>query len=171
MDGGLQPPGEIGELQLRGAALMTGYWNQPQWQTEKTSPATDGGRPWYRTGDLVVSLPSGELQYAGRIGRMIKLRGYRVEPAEIEARLYQHSAIYEVGVVPVERPGGLQLVAHVSTLSGERLSMVELKEFCALKLPPYMIPEQFEFHVSLPRTSRGKIDLHGLAARDSAVRT
>src|SRR6185369_11979501 len=109
MDGGLQPPGEIGQLQLRGAALMTGYWNQPQWQTEKTSPATDGGRPWYRTGDLVVSLPSGELQYAGRIGRMIKLRGYRVEPAEIEARLYQHSAIYEVGVVPVERPGGLQL--------------------------------------------------------------
>jgi acyl-CoA synthetase (AMP-forming)/AMP-acid ligase II len=93
---------------------------------------------------------------------MVKLRGYRVEPGEIEARLYQHPAIREVGVVAVEGQVGLELVAHISTSSGERLPVVELKEFCAVRLPAYMIPERFEFHRALPRTSSGKIDLQSL---------
>jgi acyl-CoA synthetase (AMP-forming)/AMP-acid ligase II len=107
----------------------------------------------------VVELPTGDLRYAGRIGRMVKIRGYRVEPGEIETRLYEHPRIKEVGVVAVEGPRGIQLVAHVS---GERVPVVELKEFCAVKLPPYMIPERFVFHAALPRTSRGKIDFDGL---------
>ena len=62
-------------------------------------------------------------------------------------------------MVAIDGPRGLQLVAH---LSGARLSIVELKEFCAVKLPPYMIPERFVFHEALPRTSRGKIDFERL---------
>ncbi|HSD09669.1 MAG TPA: AMP-binding protein [Candidatus Binatia bacterium] len=151
--------GTIGELQLRGEGLTTGYLNQPALNAERLLPAADGGLPWYRTGDLVVELPTGDLRYAGRIGRMVKLRGYRVEPGEIETRLYEHPAIQEAGVVAVDCPRGLELVAHVS---GRRVSVVELKEFCAVKLPPYMIPERFVFHVALPRTSRGKIDFERL---------
>jgi acyl-CoA synthetase (AMP-forming)/AMP-acid ligase II len=128
------------------------------------SDPADGGEPWFRTGDLVMPLSNGELRYVGRIGRMVKLRGYRVEPGEIEARLYQHADVREVGVVPVERNDGLELVAHVSTATGQRVSAVELKEFCAAKLPAYMIPARFEFHANLPKTSTGKIDLVSLSA-------
>lgn len=161
LDGDLVPAGSPGELQLRGEGLTTGYLNQPALTAERMIEAADGGPPWYRTSDLVIELPSGDLRYAGRIGRMVKLRGYRVEPGEIETRLYQHPEIKEVGVVPVDGPRGLQLVAH---LSGTRLSIVELKEFCAVKLPPYMIPERFVFHPALPRTARGKIDFESLRA-------
>jgi acyl-CoA synthetase (AMP-forming)/AMP-acid ligase II len=167
-DGGVVAPGATGELQLRGAGLSTGYWNQPA-LADRLIPAGDGGEPWFRTSDLVVQLPTGDLQYAGRIGRMVKLRGYRVEPGEIETRLYQHASIKEAGVVPVESASGLELVAHVSTATGERLPTVELKEFCAVKLPAYMIPARFEFHASLPRTSSGKIDLQSLRSTRGAV--
>jgi amino acid adenylation domain-containing protein len=158
-DGGIVSPGAVGELQLRGEGLTTGYLNQPALNAERLIDAPDGGLPWYRTCDLVVELPSGDLRYSGRIGRMVKLRGYRVEPGEIETRLYEHPQIKEVGVVAVEGPRGLQLVAHVS---GARVPVIELKEFCAVKLPPYMIPERFVFHAALPRTSRGKIDFESL---------
>jgi acyl-coenzyme A synthetase/AMP-(fatty) acid ligase len=169
-DGDTAPPGSPGELQLRGAGLATGYWNQAD-SADSAVAAEDGGDPWFRTRDLVVQLPSGDLRYVGRIGRMIKLRGYRVEPGEVETRLYQHALIREVGVVPSEGPSGVALVAHVSTATGERLSTVELKEFCAVKLPAYMIPERFEFHASLPRTSSGKIDLQSLRAARGAAPT
>jgi amino acid adenylation domain-containing protein len=164
IDGEVVTPGTVGELQLRGAGLTTGYLNQPTLTGERLIHTADGRPPWYRTCDLVVELPSGDLRYAGRIGRMVKLRGYRVEPGEIETRLHEHPHIKEVSVVPVEGPHGVQLVAH---LSGARLSIIELKEFCAAKLPPYMVPERFVFHAALPRTSRGKIDFQRLRATDA----
>jgi acyl-coenzyme A synthetase/AMP-(fatty) acid ligase len=163
-------PGTVGELQLRGAGLATGYWKEAAPAASASHPV-DGGEPWFRTSDLVMPLPNGELRYAGRIGRMVKLRGYRVEPGEIEARLYQHVSIREVGVVPVEGNAGLELVAHVSTATGQRLSTVELKEFCAVKLPAYMIPARFEFHANLPKTSSGKIDLMSLSGARRADST
>jgi amino acid adenylation domain-containing protein len=152
--------GVTGELQLRGAGLAAGYWKRP--------PADDHG--WFRTGDLAVELPDGNLRFAGRIGRMIKLRGYRVEPGEIESRLYQHPSIREAGVVPREAANGLELIAHLSTTTGERLPVINLREFCAVKLPAYMIPARFEFHESLPKTSSGKIDLQRLRAAGAGSR-
>jgi len=74
--------GETGELQLRGGDLATGYWDQPALTEEKRAAADDGGGPWYRTGDLVIQLAEGAYRYAGRIGRMLKIRGYRVEPGD-----------------------------------------------------------------------------------------
>jgi amino acid adenylation domain-containing protein len=152
-------PSEVGELQFRGVGLATGYLDQPELTAERLLPAEDGGPPWYRTMDLVVALPTGELRYAGRLGRMLKLRGYRVEPGEIETRLHEHPRVTAAAVVPVEGPHGLQLVAH---LCSERLPIIELKQFCAVKLPPYMIPERFVFHETLPRNLRGKIDFEAL---------
>ena len=161
LEGEPAPPGSPGELQLRGAGLATGYLNQPELNAERLLEASDHGPPWYRTGDLVVALPTGELRYAGRLGRMLKLRGYRVEPGEIETRLHEHPRVAAAAVVPVEGPHGLQLVAH---LCSERLPVVELKQFCAVKLPAYMIPERFVFHEALPRNLRGKIDFEALRA-------
>jgi acyl-CoA synthetase (AMP-forming)/AMP-acid ligase II len=160
-DGRVVAPGTIGELQLRGPGLTTGYLNQPELTAERLVTVSEDGRPWYRSCDLVEQLSSGDLRYAGRIGRMIKLRGYRVEPGEIEARLQEHPEVKEVGVVAVEGPNGLRLVAHVG---GPRVPVVELKQFCAVKLPAYMIPERFVFHAALPRNLRGKIDFDSLRA-------
>jgi amino acid adenylation domain-containing protein len=160
-DGGAAPPGTIGELQLRGAGLTGGYLNRPELNAERFVEAKDGGPRWYRTCDLVIELAPGELRYAGRIGRMVKIRGHRVEPGEIEARLYEHPRVREAGVVAVEGPRGVELVAH---LAGERIPIVELKQFCAVKLPSYMIPARFVFHDALPRTSRGKMDFERLRA-------
>jgi L-proline---[L-prolyl-carrier protein] ligase len=160
-DGRAAPPGTIGELQLRGAGLTGGYLRRPELDAERFVDAADGGPPWYRTCDLVIELASGDLRYAGRIGRMVKIRGHRVEPGEIEARLYEHPRVREAGVVAIEGPRGVELVAH---LAAERLPVVELKEFCAVKLPPYMIPARFVFHDALPRTSRGKMDFARLRA-------
>jgi len=165
-NGATVPLGAVGELQLRGAGLNTGYWNQPELTAEKTAPADDGGAPWFRTGDLVTQLPTGALSYTGRIGRMLKLRGYRVEPGEIEARLYEHPSIREAAVVPKRRGDDLELVAHLSTSTQQPIPTIQLKEFCAVRLPPYMIPARFGFHPTLPRTSRGKIDLQKLAEDD-----
>ncbi|HLG59542.1 MAG TPA: amino acid adenylation domain-containing protein [Vicinamibacterales bacterium] len=170
-DGTTARPAATGELQLRGIGLSSGYWNQPELTAEKLCWADDGGQPWFRTGDLAVQLSSGNLRYVGRIGRMVKLRGYRVEPGEIEARLYQHPGLREAAVVPVDGPMGLSLVAHISSATGSRLPVVELKEFCARKLPAYMIPDRFEFYDALPRTSSGKIDIKGLGGLQVAVTT
>jgi amino acid adenylation domain-containing protein len=160
-DGDASAVGTPGELQLRGAGLTTGYLDQPELTAERMVPAADGGLPWYRTCDLVIELPTGDLRYAGRLGRMVKLRGYRVEPGEIEARLQEHPQVKEVGVVAVDGPAGLELVAH---LNSPRLSVVELKQFCAVKLPAYMVPARFVFHEALPRNLRGKIDFDRLRA-------
>jgi acyl-coenzyme A synthetase/AMP-(fatty) acid ligase len=155
--------GSVGELQLRGPGLDAGYLGQPELSAERILPAPDGGAPWYRTTDLVVELPSGDLRYAGRLGRMVKLRGYRVEPGEIETRLHEHPRVAAAAVVPVEGPRGLVLVAHLATQpEGQRLPVVELKRFCAHKLPAYMVPERFVFHAALPRNLRGKIDFEAL---------
>lgn len=166
-DGEIAAPGTVGELQLRGGGLAAGYWNAPAMADRMVRPA-DGTAPWFRTSDLVMELPSGDLKFKGRIGRMIKLRGYRIEPGEIESWLYQHDSIREVGVVPVEGSSGLELVAHLSTANGEALPTVALKEFCAIRLPAYMIPARFEFHAGLPKTSSGKIDLQRLQSASGA---
>ena len=159
LEGGPAAPGSPGELQLRGVGLTTGYLDQPELTTERLVEAADHGAPWYRTWDLVVELPTGELRHVGRLGRMVKIRGYSVEPSEIETRLHEHPGVAAAAVVPVVGPRGPVLVAH---LGSPRIPVVALKEFCAVKLPPYMVPERFVFHDSLPRNLRGKIDVDGL---------
>ena len=161
-DGRIVSIGTPGELQLRGGGLDTGYWNDPELSTRQLIEDPGSEQPWFRTGDRVVQVTDGALRHRGRIDRMVKLRGYRVEPGEIEARLHEHPRVKEVGVVPADGPDGLELVAHLSTSTADRLPVVELKEFCAVKLPPYMIPARFVFHRALPRTSTGKIDIQTL---------
>jgi len=151
-----------GELCIRGPNVMQGYWNLP----EATARAFVGGgseEGWYRTGDLVVESDAGVFRYLGRLDRMVKKRGYRVELGEIETCLNAHPELFEAAVVAVEAASGdLRVVGHVATAGGERLSLIALKRFCAERLPVYMVPDAFRFHARLPKTSTDKIDYQTL---------
>ena len=112
----------------------------------------------------MVEEEGGVYRYLGRRDRMVKKRGYRVELGEIEACLHRHPRIFEAAVVAVDDPGGdLRVVGHVATLGGERLSLIALKRFCAERLPVYMVPDAFQFHEGLPKTSTDKVDYQTLA--------
>ena len=156
------PDGQEGELCIRGSGVTQGYWNLPEQTSHAFLERSDGGR-WYRTGDLVMAEPSGDLRFLGRNDRMVKKRGYRVELGEIEASLYRHPAVREAAVVAVpDAEAGLKIRAHLVTRDGARLSIIELKRFCGSLLPNYMIPDAFSFHAELPRTSTDKTDYQRL---------
>jgi amino acid adenylation domain-containing protein len=160
--GATVPAGAEGELVVRGPGVMAGYWGRPDLTEERLLQAADGGPAWYRTGDVVTSLPGGDFFYVGRRDRMVKRRGYRVELGEIEARLHEHPKVREAAVVTGTSRDGLTLHAHLSTADGTPLSLLEMKTFCGQTLPPYMVPDTFAYHAALPRTSTEKIDYQRL---------
>jgi acyl-coenzyme A synthetase/AMP-(fatty) acid ligase len=161
-DGRDLSPGEEGELCVAGPGVMRGYWNLP----EQTAAAflTDGaGERWYRTGDVVVEEPDGNLTYRGRRDRMVKRRGYRVELGEIEACLYRHEQVLEAAVVALpDEEAGVRIRAFIACREGARPSLIALKRFCAENLPLYMVPDQFSFQPALPKTSTDKVDYQTL---------
>jgi amino acid adenylation domain-containing protein len=160
-DGKDVPRGAEGELCIAGDHVMQGYWGMPA-ETARAFLPEEGAR-WYRTGDLVVEPPDGNLRYVGRRDRMIKKRGYRVELGEIEVCLYKHAAVREAAVVAVpDDTLGMRVTAHVTTHDGGKLSTIELKRFCSENLPLYMVPDRFRFHPALPRTSTDKVDYQTL---------
>jgi amino acid adenylation domain-containing protein len=163
-DGRAVEPGQEGELCIAGPAVMVGYWNDPV-QTGQRFVSWSGER-WYRTGDVVVPDANGDYRFLGRRDRMVKKRGYRVELGEIETCLVRHPDVREAAVVALPHDElGLQVTAHLGTDAGKRLSIVQLKRFCSELLPTYMVPDRFEFHAVLPKTSTGKMDYQTLAER------
>jgi acyl-CoA synthetase (AMP-forming)/AMP-acid ligase II len=149
--------GAEGELLIRGPNVLAGYWNLP----EQTERAFQNG--YYRTGDIVVEEPDGNLRFVGRRDRMVKKRGFRVELGEIETALYAHPDVKEAAVVAIsDQEAGVSIHAHLSSRDGKKISMIALKKFCAERLPVYMIPDRFRFHEALPKTSTDKIDYQGL---------
>lgn len=155
-------PGAEGELVIRGDNLLDGYWNLPERTAEAFLEAE--GRRWYRTGDLVVEEPDGNLRYVGRRDRMVKRRGYRVELGEIEACLYRHPDVLEAAVIAKQDPAaGVKIEAHLATREGRKLGLVAVKQFCSQHLPVYMVPDTVKRHPKLPKTSTDKIDYQRLA--------
>ena len=154
--------GAEGELCIRGPAVLQGYWNLPE-QTANAFLTTPDGHRWYRTGDLVVRDADGAYRYVGRKDRMIKKRGYRVELGEIESCLYRHPDVREAAVVALpDEALGLRVRAHLSTRDDKKLSLIQIKSFCSTHLPVYMVPDEFRFHSSLPKTSTDKVDYQAL---------
>ncbi|HEY6291071.1 MAG TPA: amino acid adenylation domain-containing protein [Terriglobia bacterium] len=161
-------PGREGELYVRGPAVTPGYWGDP----EKTHKMVVPNRfqphyeeKVYRTGDVVRLRADGDYDFFGRRDSQIKSRGYRIELGEIEAVLLAHTAVREAAVVAVpDEEVGARLRGYVSTNNGARLTVAQLTEHCASKLPQYMIPERIELCENLPKTSTGKIDRVKLAA-------
>ncbi|HKH44072.1 MAG TPA: amino acid adenylation domain-containing protein, partial [Thermoanaerobaculia bacterium] len=174
LDRNLVPvPAEIaGELHVAGAGLARGYLGRPDLTAERFLPELAGGscgERMYRTGDLVRRLPDGVLEFLGRIDHQVKVRGYRIEPGEIEAALAEHPRLREVAVVPVPAAGagralGAFHVAHRGPVAAE-----ELRAFLAERLPEHMIPAFFVPLDRLPLTGNGKIDRAALAAQGAGA--
>jgi amino acid adenylation domain-containing protein len=156
------PPGESGELLIRGGVVMKGYWGQP----EKTANGFYHRRVFegfddlfYRTGDLVRLDETGNYRYLGRKDRQIKTRGYRVELDEVEVAILAHSTVGEAAAYPVPDDQGSNLiVASVIPKPDIDLTEPELVEHLKGRLPPYAIPVKINILSDFPRTSTGKIN-------------
>lgn len=153
--------GARGELCIAGPAVTSGYWNLAEITERSFLDRSDG--PWYRTGDIVIEAADGNYIFVGRRDRMVKRRGYRVELGEIESGLYKHPEVKEAAVIALaDLDGGVAIKAFLSSRSGKKLSIIELKRFCKETLPPYMAPDFFMFMDTLPKTSTDKIDYQRL---------
>ncbi len=161
-------PGDIGELYVRGPSLMQGYWGDPEKTATRLihNPFQSHFIEYvYRTGDIVRISVDGNYVYVGREDGMIKTRGYRVESGEIEAALYEHPAIKEAAILPVHHDVfGNLLRAVISLNEGCILAREDVLDYCAQRLPRYMVPEVVEIWSELPKTSTGKTDRAALAS-------
>lgn len=150
--------GEIGLLFVAGYGLARGYLNHPDLTAQKFVPNKFGDGRLYDTGDKAKYLPNGDIELLGRATGFIKLRGFRIELAEIETTLLQHTDISLVAIMLDENEyQEKQVVAYVVS-KNKKLSSGELKNFLKLHLPNYMIPSRFIFVDQLPETQTGKID-------------
>lgn len=153
--------GEEGELVVRGPAVTQGYWNLPE-RNAVAFLTDEAGDSWYKTGDIVNETIDGYV-YLGRRDRMIKKRGFRIELGEIEACLYRHPHVKEAGTVArADADGDVKVIAFLSTVDGSKLSIIAMKQFCAQRLPLYMVPDRFDQRPALPRTSTDKVDYQKL---------
>lgn len=153
------PDGVVGELYLAGEQLTRGYLCRPA-ETALRYVAISGGRRMYRTGDLVRRHPGGALQFVGRADAQMKVRGYRVEPAEIEAALAAHPGVADARVLADASPTGPRLVALVTGAA----TVPELRAMLRERLPRFMMPHRIQVVDDIPLTSNGKPD-------DSVLRT
>jgi amino acid adenylation domain-containing protein len=161
--------GGTGELLIRGGVVMRGYWGRPDLNERGfyRRGVFDGlyEDVFYRTGDLVKSLPDDNLQYLGRKDRQIKTRGYRVELDEVEAALLGLPSVEEAAAFAVPDGQGSALIeAAVTAKGGGRLSPDTVLSHAAVRLPPYAVPARVRVIEVFPRTSTGKIDRLALAS-------
>lgn len=146
------PPGEVGEIVVRGPNVMRGYYNQP----DETAVALRNG--WLHTGDMGKTDTDGYLYIVDRRKEMLLVRGMNVYPREIEEVLYQFPKIREVAVIarPDEKRGEVP-IAFVSPTDGAPLQPQEILRFCRERLADYKIPREIRIVNSLPRTATGKV--------------
>ncbi|HEX6100342.1 MAG TPA: amino acid adenylation domain-containing protein [Thermoanaerobaculia bacterium] len=150
------------ELLVSGATVMAGYWRRPDATASVLRTSAGGKSRTYRTGDWVTGARD-RLVYVGRRDRMLKVRGYRVQPEEVESCLRAHPAVVEAAVFVGGETGDRLLAAVVANRSPAPID--ELRRFCAEKLPAYMVPADVIALDELSRTDRGKVDLPAVRAR------
>jgi amino acid adenylation domain-containing protein len=163
-EGTLTPPGEVGELLVRGSSVMNGYWGDPDRTGASlvSYPRGGGARDRaYKTGDFVRQDSDGNYHLLGRRDSQVKSRGYRIELGEIETALFAHPSVTDCAVIAIPDDLITNRVKAFVTVR-DPCSEGELVQFCAERIPRYMIPEEFELRVTLPKTSTGKIDRRAL---------
>lgn len=158
-------PGEVGELVIRGAHVMQGYW-QDEAATDKA--LRRGPFPWEKvlhTGDLFRTDEEGFLYFVGRKDDIIKSRGEKVSPKEVENVLYALPGIRDAAVIGVADPIlGMAIKAVVALELGVSLTADEVVRHCARHLEDFMVPKTVEFRAALPKSENGKIDRRAVAA-------
>jgi amino acid adenylation domain-containing protein len=165
------PAGVPGELFVGGPAVARGYLGRARLTAEKFVPdafSAEPGARLYRTGDRVRWLGSGELEYVGRMDQQVKVRGFRIEPGEIEAALLGHPGVREATAgVHVDAAGEKRLVAWFVP-EGEAPVAAELRDALRANLPEYMVPSAFVALESMPLTRNGKVNRAALPAPHGA---
>ena len=164
------PVGVAGDLYIGGDGVAKQYWKQPELTAEKFVPNPHrSGEIIYQTGDLAKFLPDGNIQFLGRSDQQVKVRGYRIELAEIEGVLAQSPGIREaVVVVREDVPGDQRLVAYIVAQDETVPSDEALRARLKLNLPEYMVPGAIVSLPELPRTGNGKIDRRKLPRPEAA---
>lgn len=165
------PAGEVGELVVRGGNVMQGYWNAPELTAAIFRPGRYASERYLHTGDLFRRDEEGFLYYVGRIDDMIKTKGERVSPREIENTLQGLAEVAEAAVYGVpDETIGQAVVASVVLREGMTLTERLVLKHCSELLEPFMVPRSVEFLSEFPRTPNGKVDKrllldrHGTAA-------
>jgi long-chain acyl-CoA synthetase len=156
------PPGELGEIAIKGPNVMKGYFNRP----EETARAIRDG--WFLTGDIGRMDESGYLFLVDRVKDMVNVSGYKVWPREVEEVLSKHSGLNESAVIGVPDPvSGEAVKAFVVVKEGETLTEEDLIKFCRSRMAVYKAPRYVEFIDALPRNPTGKVLKRELRLRES----
>ncbi|MBY6243522.1 non-ribosomal peptide synthetase [Methylosinus sp. Sm6] len=165
--GAVLPEGVAGELYAGGLGLARGYLGRPGLTAERFLPNPFGapGERLYRTGDQVRRRADGALDFLGRVDNQVKVRGYRIEPMEIEAVLLRHAGVDEGAVVATNEKGATRLAAFIATRERD----IAIQSYLAERLPSYMVPERVVILESLPKLPNGKIDRRALKIETTAA--
>jgi amino acid adenylation domain-containing protein len=151
-------PNEVGQLVIRGATVMRGYWNKPEATARRLKPGPLPGELVLYTGDLCRLDEDGYLYFVGRMDEVIKSRGEKVPPEEVERALMKVPGVREAGVIGVpDDILGQAIKAFVILEEGSTLTEQAVKVACQGRLEGYMVPKHVVFVASLPRTTTGKI--------------
>jgi acyl-CoA synthetase (AMP-forming)/AMP-acid ligase II len=153
------PPGEVGELVIRGSNVMQGYWNAPEETARRYRPGRYRGETLLYSGDLFRRDEEGYLYFVARKDDMIKTKGERVSPKEIESALCELEGVAEAAVIGVpDEIFGQAIKAFVVQKKGAGLVDKDVLSYCTKSLEPFMVPKYVEFIESFPKSPSGKID-------------
>ncbi|HEX8276904.1 MAG TPA: amino acid adenylation domain-containing protein [Longimicrobiaceae bacterium] len=166
------PIGIPGELYIAGIQVARGYHRRPELTAEKFVPdpfASEPGARMYRTGDRARWLASGLVEYLGRLDAQVKVRGFRIEPGEIESALRRHPSVADAAVVVRTDAGRPQLVGYVVPAEGQAVDADALRAHLGAWVPEYMVPGALVAMERLPLSPAGKLDRRALPAPDAAT--